>query len=256
MPLIAKSRNDASSMEAFLTFINPNSSALSRPNCIVKGRPTLRSLTIRWLGLLILASGTIFDHRFSIDFVYVPTHDLHRICVHLLFHFGLRRSLGSKLVRLLHCHSLLPRLRRVPMDIHTYCAYIYWMLRSRSARADESVRKMAGSDLKVNTIVSMKEIYIYRIENIDWFYLIIVWYFWFECMCVCVCICAIIAKEFLYYIKLAKELNLFVLISTFRYPGIFLCVIFMFISLKIDNLTVIKIIYESFGIYNHIINNI
>lgn len=75
-------------------------------------------------------------------------------------------------------------------------------------------------------------------------------------MCICVCICAIIAKEFLYYIKLAKELNLFVLISTFRYPGIFLCVIFMFISLKIDNLTVIKIIYESFGIYNHIINDI
>lgn len=53
------------------------------------------------------------------------------------------------------------------MDIHTYCAYIYWMLRSRSARADESVRKMAGRDLKVNTIVSMKEIYIYRVENID-----------------------------------------------------------------------------------------
>lgn len=37
------------------------------------------------------------------------------------------------------------------------------MLRSRSARADESVRKMAGRDLKVNTIVSMKEIYIYYI---------------------------------------------------------------------------------------------
>lgn len=127
MPLIAKSRNDASSMEAFLTFINPNSSALSRPNCIVKGRPTPRSLTIRWLGLLIPASGTIFDHWFSIDFVYVLTHDLHRICVYLLFHFGLRRSLGSKLVWLLHCHSLLPRLRRVSMDIHTYCAYIYWM---------------------------------------------------------------------------------------------------------------------------------
>lgn len=37
------------------------------------------------------------------------------------------------------------------------------MLRSRSARADESVRKMAGRDLKVNTVISMKEIYIYYI---------------------------------------------------------------------------------------------
>lgn len=233
-------------MEAFLTFINPNSSALSRPNCIVKGRPTPRSLTIRWLGLLIPASGTIFDHWFSIDFVYVPTHDLHRICVYLLFHFGLRRSLGSKLVWLLHCHSLLPRLRRVSMDIHTYCAYIYWMLWSRSARADESVRKMAGRDLKVNTIVSMKEIYIYRIENIDWFYLIIVWYFWFECMCVYVCICAITGKKFLY--ENCRRNLTSSLIPIFRYPSIFLCVILMFITLKIDNLTIIKIMYESFGI--------
>lgn len=236
-------------MEAFLTFINPNSSALSRPNCIVKGRPTPRSLTIRWLGLLIPASGTIFDHWFSIDFVYVPTHDLHRICVHLLFHFGLRHSLGSKLVWLLHCHSLLLRLRRVPMNIHTYCTYIYWMLRSRRARADESVRKMAGRDSKVNTIVSMREIYIYRIETIDWFYLIIVWYFWFECMCVCVCICAItaiIVEKFLYE-NWRRNLTSSCL---YQYPDIQVsfCALYLFITLKIENLTIIKIIYESFGI--------